>query len=315
MNRHITLLLALLTIILYSCAEHSTLRDRLYKAESVMEADPKAAMAILDSICTDQLSNDSDKALFALLYSQARDKNYIDVTDDSLVNIAVTYYTGRSDDLHKERANYYLACVKCNAGDYAAGMTAVSEALRIAKALDDDREIARAYELMADLHNATYNSSRSLHYRYLTRQHYRKARLPRETAYSELDLAIGLYNDRQYNRSIALIDSLMPTINGDSLFQAHCLSALVRPLLYTADYRRAAKVLAQLKDFTGIYSLTCQDYANLAELYLYAGDIDKAQFYIERSASLSPEAIQPAIARYRLHLKDCLLYTSDAADE
>ena len=46
--------------------------------------------------CTMEYSKDFDKAAnarFALLYSQALDKNYIDVTDDSLISFAEAWYT------------------------------------------------------------------------------------------------------------------------------------------------------------------------------------------------------------------------------
>ena len=70
-----------------------------------------------------------DRAVYALMYSRALDKNYIDVTDDSLINISIDYYADRNDDLYKEMSYYYLACIKCNSRDYAASMKAASNAM------------------------------------------------------------------------------------------------------------------------------------------------------------------------------------------
>ncbi len=304
MNIHIAKLSTLFLLLLCRCTYHDGRQATLDKAELLMADNPQAALALLDSIDSRSLTSDGDRAAYALLYSRALDKNYIDVTDDSLINVAVEYYADRDDDLYKEMAYYYLACVKCNSRDYAASMKAALEALRIAQKLSNDKETARAYELMADLHNATYNSSRSLEYRHLAREYYRRAMLPRETMYSELDLAIAYYNDRQYTQSITLLDSLLNLPTADSLLQAHCLSASIRPLLYTGDYEQAAQTADRLKGYDNIYTLTGQDYANIAEICLHSGDLDKARYYIERGSVLAPDAIQVEMARYRLHIKN-----------
>lgn len=165
MNLHIAKLLTLFSLLLYSCTGHDSQRAILDKADRLMDDNPKAALSLLDSIDSPSLTDDRDRAVYALMYSRALDKNYIDVTDDSLINISIDYYADRNDDLYKEMSYYYLACIKCNSRDYAASMKAASEALRIALAITDDRETARAYELMADLYNATYSASRALRYR------------------------------------------------------------------------------------------------------------------------------------------------------
>ena len=50
-----------------------------------MEEYPDSALHILESIETQQLSAQADRAYYALLLTQARDKNYIVQTDDSLI--------------------------------------------------------------------------------------------------------------------------------------------------------------------------------------------------------------------------------------
>ena len=49
------------------------------------------------------------QALFALLYSQALDKNYIDETNDSLIGIAVEYYNAHPEPYRLMLAYYYLS--------------------------------------------------------------------------------------------------------------------------------------------------------------------------------------------------------------
>ena len=49
-------------------------------------------MQILQSFTINDLHTSAGKARYALLKSMALDKNYIDVTSDSLTSIALVYY-------------------------------------------------------------------------------------------------------------------------------------------------------------------------------------------------------------------------------
>ena len=56
-----------------------------------------SALVVLENISAKELVFSSSKARYALLLTQARDKNYILHTDDSLIRIAVDYYDGTGD--------------------------------------------------------------------------------------------------------------------------------------------------------------------------------------------------------------------------
>ena len=71
---------------------HRTPDTRLTQAERLMEEHPDSALEILEAIPADSLRSRADRAAYALLYTQALDKNYLDPTDDSLITMALTYY-------------------------------------------------------------------------------------------------------------------------------------------------------------------------------------------------------------------------------
>ncbi|MBO7279649.1 MAG: hypothetical protein J6V00_00635 [Bacteroidaceae bacterium] len=83
--------LLLLAFTLFACNKHTGTEALLSKAERQMDEHPDSALILLQRLDTKQLTSADEKALYALLYSQALDKNYIDITDDSLINIAVDY--------------------------------------------------------------------------------------------------------------------------------------------------------------------------------------------------------------------------------
>ena len=71
-------------------------RARLERAKTLMDARPDSSLQILDSIDASRLRG-GDRALYALLLTQARDKNYLDLSNDTIINEAVDYY-GREED-------------------------------------------------------------------------------------------------------------------------------------------------------------------------------------------------------------------------
>ena len=56
------------------------------------------------------------QALYALLLTQARYKNYIPVTNDSLIRIAENYYQQYPDSLHKAWTFFYAAQIYRDTG-------------------------------------------------------------------------------------------------------------------------------------------------------------------------------------------------------
>ena len=82
-----------------------------------MNDDPKSSLEILESIDKESISMRKQKAKYALLYSMALDKNYIDLQSDSIIAPAIKYYERHGS--HEERflCYYYRARIYETAGD------------------------------------------------------------------------------------------------------------------------------------------------------------------------------------------------------
>lgn len=83
------------------------LLPELSYAESLMQRYPDKALAVLDSMEVPSPSNKLQYASWCLLITQARDKNYIKHTSDSLINIALAYFEKQDDPFRKATALYY----------------------------------------------------------------------------------------------------------------------------------------------------------------------------------------------------------------
>ena len=69
----------------------SSFSSSLSEAELLILTYPDSALSLLENLNPNN-EDISLKARYALLLTQAEDKNYILHTDDSLINIAVSYY-------------------------------------------------------------------------------------------------------------------------------------------------------------------------------------------------------------------------------
>ena len=109
----IYLILSLLLAGCVSSCRDSEVRDALVRTEALMESDPRAARAVLDSLnLQSSIFNlpSKDVALYALLRTQADYKCYVRLTSDSLPLIATDYYGTRHKTQRAALAQYYLGC-------------------------------------------------------------------------------------------------------------------------------------------------------------------------------------------------------------
>lgn len=100
---------ALLALLLFpSCRRQSGDIDSfLHNAESLMNEHPEDALSIIRHIDRRKIYSSASEARYALLYSQALDKNYVDVTSDSLTAVAVNYYDRHGTKHERAMAHYY----------------------------------------------------------------------------------------------------------------------------------------------------------------------------------------------------------------
>lgn len=110
-------LLYLLFVSLIAGCTPRTIIEKLDRAEHIMNSQPDSALYLLKTIENSDLYGKEDNARYALLYSQALDKNVIDSKNDSMARIAVEYYKDNGSDLNRAKAYYYLGRIYENNSD------------------------------------------------------------------------------------------------------------------------------------------------------------------------------------------------------
>lgn len=114
------LTILILTCSLYSCVSDSSkeeLLPDLVRAEALMYSYPDSALTILETMPEPPVSNRLQNATWSLLLVQARDKNYVKHTSDSLINVAYDYFMKQDDPGRKALVLNYEGRVNEDLGE------------------------------------------------------------------------------------------------------------------------------------------------------------------------------------------------------
>ena len=160
--RHIASMFVL--VVLAACSSSEPARRSLAAAEVLMDARPDSALMILQSISPASLGSDGGRALYDLLMTQALDKNYVDVTSDSLIRPAVEYYENSSDKLRLMKSLYYLAGVDYYRQAYSESLIASFRAYELACALDDKFWIGMTARRIAEIYGDNYCANEQMEF-------------------------------------------------------------------------------------------------------------------------------------------------------
>ena len=144
MRRVLSLLsTAVLLLLAVSCADDAAVMSELDAAESVMEDSPETALAILDTMQRSRLVSREAIARHALLYSQALDKNYID-----------------------------MGCIYRNSGDPEKEMECYVRAERYADEAVDYKAVGRLFSAIKALYFDLYDFDNAYRYSLLSAEYY-----------------------------------------------------------------------------------------------------------------------------------------------
>ena len=112
--KNILLIITAITIVSCNDARKSETFRVLEDVDSYIEARPDSALAVLEGIDKSELTSKELEAKYALLLSQALDKNYIDLQSDSIIAPAVRYYENHGTPDERLKMYYYSGRIKQN---------------------------------------------------------------------------------------------------------------------------------------------------------------------------------------------------------
>ena len=207
MRKLITILILTLTAI--SCGKIKDAHNTLNDIETFINERPDSALTILDSFDTSLLAHKSVWAHHSLLHAQAKDKCYIDETDDSLMTQVVNYYEGKRDKEKLFKAYYYLGRIQYNAGNYTESMLSYTKAEQLIDKVNDDFFKGLLYAQLGMLHQKYYDYPRSLDAFNTAAKHYELARKTAHKYFAKLNIGQVYQELKDYTAAEVLLSEVM----------------------------------------------------------------------------------------------------------
>ncbi len=278
------ILWVLLLISFYGCSDKKTITDTLHRAEALMNEYPDSAYTLLQTLPVDKLHQDKNRARYALLYSQALDKNYIDETNDSLINIAVDYYR-ITDDVHsKFLAFYYQGRIYTNAGELHKAMLAYTEAEQLADEVKDGYLVGLLYSEFGRIYRLYYDYPKSFEAHQKASQYYELAGKETHCSYMWLNMSRVCRNMNQYDESERLLRMalLAGKENRDNVLVRLCLGDLLMQAVELQEMAKARTLHNELQTLVDSDWGTASFMGSLAALYASESDFSKARKFIEK---------------------------------
>ena len=217
-------------IVLFTSCQPS-ITHQLNSIEKLMNEHLDSALTYLAEIDLNGRISKRDRAHYALLQSIAWDKNYIDVTNDSLISIASDYYNTSGNQYDRMRSLYYHGIVKMNAGDYPSAIVYFEKALQEASELKNLRYVGLIHKNMGNVFNVTNNYSESIKHTKEAILAYEKNNDTLYASYAKYYLAVYYLNKNVLDSCQLLLNDLRcsvgegPLLSRSSLKYARTLSA------------------------------------------------------------------------------------------
>jgi len=247
-----------------------------------METQPDSALHTLQNIHSDRLIKPSDKALYALLMSQALDKNDIKVASDSLIQIAVDFYD-KNEPYYAGCAQFYKARCANNRGDAQNQATALLKAQEFGLLAHDDKLLGLVYSDKGSMYQEQGQVDSSIVYFRLAFRAFDRLKDNRNaiicllyTGYEFLKKSgfdSSLYYYRMAEKKVLLSDD---TLLLSSVYRG-IGSVYYQQKLYGLalnEYKKAPVTHLEVYDSNKWYLM--------ARAYLKTNNIDSARYYLKR---------------------------------
>ncbi len=247
------------------------------RARALIDTLPDSSLHLLQSIPPGALSSERSRALHALLLSQACDKNYIDISSDTLIRPALDYFTSHPDAENLPLAHYYAGRVYTNAADYSRALIHFKHAEALT---DTANHILRGliYRNCSAIYNKFFGRSEELRYMKLSYSEFEKAKLPRYSDFSAIELGTAYLNNNLYDSALCLT---IPALNSLSIQnnQLQYVEALtLAATLYVAKRIPDSAVVYFEKAYSvAPNKLSTQNYRNWIDASVALNNIDKAR--------------------------------------
>lgn len=238
--------------------------------ETYINEYPDSALSVLQNINEDLLHGRSNRNHYNLLLAQAKDKCFIDETEDSVMLSVVNYYSNRRDKEKLFRAYYYLGRIRQNAGRYTESIMSYLDAEQLIDYSDNELQKGLLYAHFGKLYEYQMDFSGALSaYEKASYYYDRAGSLPHQY-YTTLDVGHLYLRMCKYEAAEPLIKDAMEWLyqSGNFFLTGYACDLLCMLYEATGDFQSLSHLLDS--KYAVYYSDSVN--RNLSLAYKYARD-------------------------------------------
>lgn len=260
----------------------SLMPDELKTAERMMETAPDSALFVLRNIQRIQLISPANKALYALLMSQALDKNDIKIESDSLTSVAIKYF----DQKEPVRAGYawfYNSRCARNRGNAEVQALSLLKAQEFAEMTTNHKLQGLIYSDKADMYQEQKEKDSCIVF---NKKGFAAFRLANDAYNSTLSaFSIGLvYSQQSKNDSsekyFLVAERLAKTLN-DTVLISSIYKGLGNLSIHQNNYNKALYYY-HASPITNVEAFDNNKWYLLGSLFANLNQQDSAKYYMRR---------------------------------
>ena len=241
------------------CSCTSEVGTLLRDVESYIMEHPDSALTLIESVDISVLTTKKLKANHALLHAMALDKNYIDVTDDSIAQVAVDYYSRKGISKNKARAYYYLGIAYYYQKDYEKAILEFTKAEKVAE-LCDSLYWGMTKDIQGHTYEMTYNDKEAINCFEKAYDIYHNLLNLNKAQSVQFKLARALINNLQYEEAEKKLSALLAdkSINEELRLRYSHLYAYLKIIQPKREAQKSIELYEKFIDSEGVMSI--QDY-------------------------------------------------------
>ncbi len=267
--------------VLWACNDPQQ-TDLLFRAEQMLESSPDSSLMLLKEIEPEQL-NRAQHASYALLYTEACDKNGEKIISDSLLNVALEYYGKKGNSVALAKCYYYLGCYHWELEEWDKAVSSYGYAESVALDFSAYNLLGLIYGRLGRLYTQQFNIEKALDMYSRSVCYYDKAGNQKNKAQALGNRGRTFLYTQQYDSAVCYLKLAEELYRKqqDTLALSVCLNLQGYLWLKSGDIERAKKVIS-LNNMSGHSALR-------GEVFLAEKQLDSAEYYLHLALSVNDE--------------------------
>ena len=261
----------LFVLFLVSCTDgrsEGQVARLLRQAETCMEEWPDSALVYLHQIPDPEKLTGENQADYCLLLTQAMDKNDLPLSSDSLIQIAVGYYSNKGDAECKAKALFYKGRVFQQQGNLEGATLLYKKAESMIPDLTDYYLVGLIYSYLGHLNRDEEHYKKALFYYEKALPCYRTIQNPTLTASGLQDMAkISVYLGETHRADSLFSEVLSYVPDIDAAWQANIYHNVGVFYMFTNQFGKAEQVVNTSLKLPSTPEDKLRSYAVLATIY------------------------------------------------